>query len=106
MDDLLPLAYTVATVTSFADYIYKLQNALGLQMLLKKPSGCLEFAESNTSETDFLAQITGRTDCSILFDVNNVFVSATNSAIHCKATSTISNLILLKKFILVVMMKS
>ena len=78
LNDLLPLPYTAATVTSVADHIDELQTALGRQMLLENPSSYLAFAESDMSETDFLAQITARTGCGLLLDVNNVFVSATN----------------------------
>ena len=47
-------------------------------MLLENPSSYLAFAESTVSEPDFLHQIVQKTDCGLLLDVNNVFVSATN----------------------------
>jgi hypothetical protein len=47
-------------------------------MLLENPSNYLAFAESDMAEVDFLAEIARRTGCGLLFDVNNVFVSATN----------------------------
>jgi len=78
LNDLLPLPYTGATVTRVADHIDEVQSALGRQMLLENPSSYLAFAESDMSETDFLAEIVARTGCGLLLDVNNVFVSATN----------------------------
>ena len=78
LNDLLPLPYTDATLTRVADHIDEVQEALGRQMLLENPSSYLAFAESTWSETDFLAEITRRTGCGLLLDVNNVFVSATN----------------------------
>jgi uncharacterized protein (UPF0276 family) len=78
LNDLLPLPYTAATVTRVADHIDEVQNTLGRQMLLENPSSYLAFAESDMTETDFLAQIAARTGCGLLLDVNNVFVSATN----------------------------
>ncbi|AGI67262.1 hypothetical protein DUF692 [Octadecabacter antarcticus 307] len=78
LNDLLPLPYTAATVTRIADHIDEVQNTLGRQMLLENPSSYLAFAESDMTETDFLAQIAARTGCGLLLDVNNVFVSATN----------------------------
>lgn len=78
LNDLLPLPYTAATVKRVADHIDQVQTTLGRQMLLENPSSYLAFAESDMSETDFLAEIVARTGCGLLLDVNNVFVSATN----------------------------
>ncbi len=78
LNDLLPLPYTAATVKRVADHIDQVQSTLGRQMLLENPSSYLAFAESDMSETDFLAEIVARTGCGLLLDVNNVFVSATN----------------------------
>jgi uncharacterized protein (UPF0276 family) len=47
-------------------------------MLLENPSTYLAFADSTMSETDFLREIVARTDCGLLLDVNNVYVSCTN----------------------------
>ena len=78
LDDLLPLPYTDATLTRVADHIGAVQDVLGSQMLLENPSSYLAFAESTWSETDFLSELTRRTGCGLLLDVNNVFISATN----------------------------
>lgn len=78
LNDLLPLPYTNATLTRVADHIDQVQEALGRQMLLENPSSYLAFAESTWSETDFLTELSRRTGCGLLLDVNNVFVSATN----------------------------
>jgi len=78
LNDLLPLPYTASVVKRVADHIDQVQSVLGRQMLLENPSSYLAFAESDMSETDFLAEIVARTGCGLLLDVNNVFVSATN----------------------------
>ncbi len=78
LNDLLPLPYTAATLQTVTDHIDQVQNLLGRQMLLENPSSYLAFAESTMSETDFLAEVTARTGCGLLLDVNNVFISATN----------------------------
>lgn len=78
LNDLLPLPYTQATVARVADHIDEVQTTLGRQMLLENPSSYLAFAESDMTETAFLAEIVARTGCGLLLDVNNVFVSATN----------------------------
>ena len=78
LNDLLPLPYTDAPLNRVADHIDELQSTIGRKMLLENPSSYLAFAESTMSETDFLREIAKRTGCGLLFDVNNVFVSATN----------------------------
>lgn len=77
-NDLLPLPYTEATLARVAAHIDQVQETVGRQMLLENPSTYLAFAESDMAEIDFLAELTRRTGCGLLLDVNNVFVSATN----------------------------
>ena len=77
-NDLLPLPYTDETLARVADHIDQVQDALGRQMLLENPSTYLDFAETSWEETDFLAELSRRTGCGLLLDVNNVFVACTN----------------------------
>ncbi len=77
-NDLLPLPYTGQTLADVVDHVDEVQTALGRQMLLENPSTYLDFAESTITEIDFLAEISRRTGCGLLLDINNVFVSATN----------------------------
>jgi uncharacterized protein (UPF0276 family) len=85
LNDLLPLPYTQATLARVADHIDTVQDRLGRRMLLENPSSYLAFAESEMSETDFLAEVVRRTGCGLLLDINNVFVSATNLATDPRA---------------------
>ena len=78
LNDLLPLPYTAQTVSRVCDHIDEVQEALARPMLLENPSSYLAFAESDMTETDFLREVSHRTGCGLLLDVNNVFVSATN----------------------------
>ncbi len=84
-NDLLPLPYNPATLNRVAAHIDQVQDVLGRQMLLENPSSYLAFADSTMSETDFLRELVGRTECGLLLDVNNVFVSATNLKTSPKA---------------------
>lgn len=77
-NDLLPLPYTEATLGRVADHVDEVQTVLGRQILLENPSTYLSFAESTIPEVDFLAELSRRTGCGLLLDINNVFVSATN----------------------------
>ncbi len=78
LNDLLPLPYTGETLNRVVEHIDRVQDAVGRQMLLENPSTYLAFAETTMSEIEFLSEITRRTGCGLLLDVNNVFVSATN----------------------------
>lgn len=79
-NDLLPLPYTPQTLARVAEHIDEVQTALSRMMLLENPSTYVDIAESTISEVDFLAEISKRTGCGLLLDVNNVFVSARNQA--------------------------
>ena len=77
-NDLLPLPYTRQTLTRVAEHVDEVQTALGRVMLLENPSTYVRFAESTIPEVDFLAELSKRTGCGLLLDVNNAFVSTKN----------------------------
>src|ERR1700733_4206345 len=77
-NDLLPLPYTPQTLARVAEHIDTVQAVLCRPILLENPSSYLSLAESTISEADFLAEVSRRTGCGLLLDVNNVFVSCTN----------------------------
>jgi uncharacterized protein (UPF0276 family) len=78
LNDLLPLPYTSTTLSRVCDHIDKMQAAIGRPILLENPSTYVLFAASSMSETEFIREISRRTGCGLLLDINNVFVSATN----------------------------
>ena len=80
LNDLLPLPYAQQTLARVAEHIDEVQTALGRQMLLENPSTYIRFSESTIPEVDFLTELSKRTGCGLLLDINNVFVSAKNHA--------------------------
>jgi uncharacterized protein (UPF0276 family) len=80
-NDLLPLPYTPLTLARVGQHIDEVQTALGRTMLLENPSTYIGIAESTIPEVEFLAELSNRTGCGLLLDVNNVFVSANNQGI-------------------------
>jgi len=80
--DLLPLPYTLQTLARVAEHIDEVQTALGREMLLENPSTYVLLTESAIPEVDFLGEVSERTGCGLLLDVNNVFVSAKNHGIE------------------------
>jgi uncharacterized protein (UPF0276 family) len=79
-DDLLPLPYTEATLANVARHVDETQSFLGRRLLLENPATYLQFAESTIPETEFLVEVSRRTGCGLLLDINNVFVSCRNHA--------------------------
>ncbi len=78
-NDLLPLPYTANTLARVVEHIDEVQTALRCMMLLENPSTYVRLVESTMAEVDFLAEVSRRTGCGLLLDVNNVFVSAKNN---------------------------
>ncbi|MBS1166067.1 MAG: hypothetical protein H6R00_2092 [Proteobacteria bacterium] len=78
LNDLLPLPYTAATLAHVCDHVDEMQDAIGRPILLENPSTYVLFADSSMSETAFIGEVSRRTGCGLLLDINNVFVSATN----------------------------
>lgn len=78
-NDLLPLSYDAATLQRVCEHIHRVQERLGVRMLLENPSTYFEFEASTYPEPDFIAAVVGRTGCGLLLDVNNVYVSCHNN---------------------------
>ena len=78
LNDLLPLPYTDATLDRVVEHIDQVQTTLGRRILLENPANYLGFKSSTFDECYFLGEIVNRTGCGLLFDINNLFVSAQN----------------------------
>ena len=78
LNDLLPVPYTGEVLNRVCEHLDEVQSVLGRTILLENPSTYVLFEQSEMSETDFIREISRRTGCGLLLDVNNVFVSATN----------------------------
>lgn len=78
LNDLLPLPYTDEALDFMANHVDQVQAALGRRILIENPSTYLRFRHSTMSEATFLAELVRRTDCGVLLDVNNLYVSAHN----------------------------
>jgi uncharacterized protein (UPF0276 family) len=76
--DLLPLPYTAESLRIVCRNVDAVQQALGRQLLVENPSTYLRYQDSPIPEPVFLAELTRRTGCGVLLDVNNVYVSARN----------------------------
>ncbi|WP_421999143.1 DUF692 domain-containing protein [Reyranella sp.] len=77
-NDLLPLPYTEEALAVVVRNVQRLQDALGRQVAVENPSCYLGFAGSTLSEGEFLAELSARSGCGLLVDVNNIVVTAHN----------------------------
>jgi uncharacterized protein (UPF0276 family) len=76
--DLLPLPFTEEALDHVAERVLIVQERLRRSIAIENVSSYLQFAYSTLSEWEFLTALVERTDCKLLLDVNNVFVSAHN----------------------------
>ena len=78
LNDLLPLPYTEETLRHVTERVAQAQEFLGREILIENPSSYLQYRHSEISEAEFLAELSTRSGCGILLDVNNIYVSASN----------------------------
>lgn len=77
-NDLLPIPYTEEALSVFCRNVLQVQDALKRPLLIENPSSYLQTFQSELSEWQFLVEVQKRTDCGLLLDLNNVYVSAFN----------------------------
>ena len=82
--DLLPLPLTREALDVVCANVDHAQDRLGQAMLLENPSSYLAFPQDELTEWEFLSEITRRTGCFLLLDVNNIYVSACNHGFIAK----------------------
>jgi uncharacterized protein (UPF0276 family) len=78
LHDLLPIPYTREALDHVVSRIHHVQDYLKRPIALENVSTYVQFEHSEMQEWEFIAEMTKRTDCWLVFDVNNVFVSAFN----------------------------
>jgi len=78
LNDLLPLPYTTESLVHIVDRVSELQDYLQRDVMVENVSSYLEFAESSIPEWEFVREVSQRSGCRLLLDVNNIYVNATN----------------------------
>ena len=78
LNDLLPLALDSAALDLMCERVGRVQDVLGRALLLENVSTYVRFASDSMSEAEFLAELSRRTGCGLLLDVNNLFVNQCN----------------------------
>jgi uncharacterized protein len=80
-NDLLPLPYTEEALAVVCRNVEKTQDCLGRTILVENVSSYLRYRHSTIPEWQFIAEVSRRSGCGILLDVNNIYVNAMNHGI-------------------------
>ena len=76
--DLLPVPLNEQTLSHVCERIRIVQDVLERPLVLENPSSYVTFAASTMPEWEFLSRMAEDTNCGLLLDVNNVYVSSVN----------------------------
>ncbi len=78
--DLLPLAFTDASLGILCANVQRVQDRLRRPLLVENLSAYVSFVDDDWPEAAFLAEVARRTGCGLLLDLNNLVVNALNRA--------------------------
>jgi uncharacterized protein (UPF0276 family) len=78
LHDLLPIPYTPQAVRRTVERARMIQDFLEVPFALENASSYLTYRSSTLSEWEFIGEVAEQANIGLLFDVNNVFVSAYN----------------------------
>lgn len=78
LHDLLPLPYTEEALANVVARVRTVQDILQRRILLENVSSYVTFRDSRLTEWEFLKAMAEESDCLILLDVNNIYVSSVN----------------------------
>jgi uncharacterized protein (UPF0276 family) len=78
LHDLLPIPYTSEALDHVVSRVQLVQDFLGRAIVLENVSTYVQFNNSEMTEWEFLSELSRRSGCWLLFDINNVYVSAFN----------------------------
>ena len=76
--DLWPLPLSAEALAHVVARVQTVQERLARPILVENVSSYLEYATSEMPEWEFLAELSRRSGCGLLLDINNVYVSARN----------------------------
>jgi uncharacterized protein len=77
--DLLPIPFSQDSLDVLCSNVGQVQDRLQRTIAVENLSAYFAWKESDYSETQFLGELTKRTGCKLLVDVNNIYVNALNA---------------------------
>jgi len=82
--DLLAMPLTSQSMDIFVQHIDQVQSHLERTILIENPSNYMAFIHQDYDEPSFLSQLSTRTGCHLLLDINNIYVSSQNMGFKAK----------------------
>jgi uncharacterized protein len=77
--DLLPIPFTDEALNVLCRNVQHVQERLQRPLLIENLSAYIGFAQADMDEPEFLNALAKRSGCSLLIDVNNIYVNALNA---------------------------
>jgi hypothetical protein len=77
--DLLPVPFSREALDAMCANVQRVQDRLRRPIAVENLSAYLRWQDADMSETQFLSTLAQRTGCSLLVDVNNIYVNALNA---------------------------
>ncbi|MBC3931534.1 MNIO family bufferin maturase [Undibacterium curvum] len=78
LNDLLPLPLNNAALQLMCERVDRMQDVLQCRVLIENVSTYVRFAADQMSEAAFLAELSRKTGCGVLLDINNLYVNQIN----------------------------
>lgn len=85
--DLLPVPFTREALAVMCANVQRVQERLKRPIAVENLSAYLDWSTADMHETEFLAALAQRTGCSLLVDVNNLYVNAQNARLRGQLNS-------------------
>ena len=85
--DLLPIAFSRASLDIMVANVQRVQERLRRPILVENLSAYLGWADSEWAEPQFLNALARRSGCGLLLDVNNLVVNALNAGVEPVASA-------------------
>jgi uncharacterized protein len=74
----LPVPYDWDVLDMLASKVDRVQDRIGVQLLMENPAVFTPIADSDLHEADFLNELTRRTGCGVLLDLHNLYTNLRN----------------------------
>jgi len=82
LHNLLPLSYNDETLNELSNRIEKVQEFLGREIAIENLSAYFSLKDSTYTEWDFLRELSIKSGCKVLLDINNVYVNSENQGFN------------------------
>ena len=85
LHDLYPLPYSEMALATVVANVHHVQERLRRPLVLENVSSYVGFNSSTMTEWEFISEVSARTGCRLLLDVNNIYVSSVNHGFSAMA---------------------